>query len=70
MFEGEEEEAQEQDVAPLRAALEEAAAAAEAQGRSKQPGQASFSLPSPIFLFHLCSCCCSSCWTCPVHFVL
>lgn len=37
MFEEEEEQ---QDVAPLKAALEEAAAAAEAQGRSKQPGQA------------------------------
>ena len=36
----EEEEEQGQDVAPLRAALEEAVAAAEAQGRSKQPGQA------------------------------
>ena len=37
MFDEEEEQ---QDVAPLKAALEEAAAAAEAQGRSKQPGQA------------------------------
>ena len=35
-----EEEEQEQDVAPLRAALEEAAAATEAQGRAKQPGEA------------------------------
>lgn len=64
MFEGEEEEAQEQDVAPLRAALEEAAAAAEAQGRSKQPGQASFSLaPVHCFssLFFLC------CYLVPCH---
>ncbi len=34
------EEEQERDVAPLKAALEEAASAAEAQGRSKQPGWA------------------------------
>ncbi|KAL3155776.1 hypothetical protein ABBQ32_012792 [Trebouxia sp. C0010 RCD-2024] len=34
----EEDEEQQQGVGPLKAALEEAAAAAEAQGRSKQPG--------------------------------
>ena len=35
-----EEEEQEQEVSPLKAALEEAVSAAEAQGRSKQPGEA------------------------------
>lgn len=35
----EEDEEQQQGVGPLKAALEEAAAAAEAQGRSKQPGK-------------------------------
>lgn len=43
MFEQEEE--QQQNVGPLKAALEAAAAAAEAQGRSKQPGQ-----PRPCFV--------------------
>lgn len=38
----EEEEEQQQDVGPLKAALEDAAAAAEAQGRSRQPGQPSW----------------------------
>lgn len=40
----EEEEEQQQDVAPLEVALKEAAAAAEAQGRSRQPGQATATL--------------------------
>lgn len=35
-----EEEEQEQEVTPLKAALEEAVSAAEAQGRSRQPGEA------------------------------
>ncbi len=35
-----EEEEQEQQVTPLKAALEEAVSAAEAQGRSRQPGEA------------------------------
>lgn len=35
-----EEEEQEQEVTPLKAALEEAATAGEVQGRSRQPGQA------------------------------
>ena len=45
-----EEEEQEQEVSPLKAALEEAVSAAEAQGRSRQPGEAT-ALLALTFLF-------------------
>lgn len=50
-----EEEEQEQEVTPLKAALEEAVSAAEAQGRSKQPGEAT-ALPATSHL-QICTVC-------------
>ncbi len=50
-----EEEEQEQEVSPLKAALEEAVSAAEAQGRSKQPGEATALLA--ISHLQLCTVC-------------
>ncbi len=52
-----EEEEQEQEVTPLKAALEEAVSAAEAQGRSRQPGEAT----ALIALALLCMSCCDFC---------
>ncbi len=60
-----EEEEQQQEVSPLKAALEEAVSAAEAQGRTKQPGEAT-ALLALAFLF--CTVCPAVIATVLLHF--